>query len=92
MSQINLRLPRDLRREAERYVKRHGYKSIQDLTKQVLREKILQEESEKETREIMRNKELLESIKRSTDDIRHGRAHTFEKMNDLRDRYQKGKK
>ena len=92
MSQINLRLPKNLRREAERYTKRYGYKSVQEFAKELIREKILQEEGRKETLEIMKNKELLESIKRSIDDVKHGRVYTFKEMNELRRRYQKGRK
>ena len=92
MTQINLRLPEELKKTAERFARSHGYKGIQDLAKDLIREKILQEEGRKETAEIMKNKELLESIKRSMEDVKHGRVYTFKEINELRRRYRKGKK
>jgi len=61
-----LRLSKELQREVEKYAKRHGYKSVQELTKETLREKILQEQGEKETREIMKNKPCWKAYKRSS--------------------------
>jgi len=44
-SQVNIRLPADIRKLAEQYAKRHGYKNIQELTKNALREKIMEDET-----------------------------------------------
>lgn len=41
MKQINLRLPEDVRKRAEKYIKLHGYKNIQDLATEAVREKIM---------------------------------------------------
>jgi len=43
--QINIRLPSNLRKLAERYAKRHGYKNIQALAKEALREKIMEDKT-----------------------------------------------
>lgn len=77
MSQINLRLPEEFRKVAERYAKQHGFKSLQELTKEALRMKVYEEESIRETLEIMKNKELMESIARSREDVRKGKVITF---------------
>lgn len=73
MSQINLRLPNELKKTAERFAKRHGYKSIQDLAKEALREKLYEKESLKETFDIMTNRKLVENIRESMKDVRKGR-------------------
>ncbi len=39
--QINLRLPENLRKSAERYVKVHKYSNLQELAKEAIREKIM---------------------------------------------------
>lgn len=41
MKQINLRLPDNLRKDAEMYVKLHGFKNIQELAKEAIREKVI---------------------------------------------------
>lgn len=41
MKQINLRLPEEVRKRAEKYIKLHGYKNIQDLAAEAVREKIM---------------------------------------------------
>jgi Arc/MetJ-type ribon-helix-helix transcriptional regulator len=41
-SQINLRLPEDMRKMAEKYAESHGFKNIQELTKAAIREKIME--------------------------------------------------
>lgn len=46
--QLNLRLPENLRKSAEKYVKKHKYRNIQELTMQALREKVDDEFSRKE--------------------------------------------
>jgi len=48
MSQINIRFPENLRKAADKYVKQHKYKNIQQLTMQAVREKIDDEFSRKE--------------------------------------------
>ena len=40
MSQLNLRLPEDLKRMAEKFAKRHGYKNIQELAKESIRMRV----------------------------------------------------
>lgn len=80
MGQINLRLPEELRREAEKYARKHGYKNVQNFAMEAIREKVLEEESLKETLDIMKNKELMASIKRSIDDVKHGRVITWEEL------------
>jgi len=42
MKQINLRLPDNLRKNAERYVKLHGFKNIQELAKETIRERVME--------------------------------------------------
>lgn len=39
--QINLRLPEDMRKMAEKYAKLHGFKNIQELAKIAIREKVM---------------------------------------------------
>jgi len=41
-SQINLRLPGDMRKTAEKYAKLHGFKNIQELAKVAIREKVME--------------------------------------------------
>jgi len=80
MSQINLRLPNELRRTAEKFAKQHGYKSIQELTKEALREKLFEKESLKETLDIMSDKNLVEGIRRSMEDVRKGRVVSWNEL------------
>jgi len=40
--QINLRLPEDMRKMAEKYAKLHGFKNIQELAKVAIREKVME--------------------------------------------------
>lgn len=42
--QINLRLPKDMRKMAEKYVQSHGFKNIQELAKIAIREKIMEKD------------------------------------------------
>lgn len=39
--QTNLRLPKDLRKAAERYAKAHKYKNLQELATEAIREKVM---------------------------------------------------
>lgn len=78
--QINLRLPDELRKVAEQYAKRHGYKSLQELTKDALRMKIFEGESIRETLEIMRNKKLMSSVRRSREDVKKGKLLSWNKL------------
>ena len=80
MSQINLRLPDELKKTAEKFAKQHGYKGIQELAKDALREKIFEKESLKETIEILGNKNLMASIEQSNEDVRRGRLVSWEEM------------
>ena len=80
MSQINLRLPDELKKTAERFAKRHGYTSIQELTKDALREKLFEKESLKETLEIMSNKKIVENIQQSMEDVRKGRVISVKEL------------
>ena len=73
MSQINLRLSNELRRTAEKFAKQHGYKSIQELAKEALREKLFEKESLMETLDIISDKKLVENIRQSMEDVRKGR-------------------
>ena len=41
-TQINLRLPEDMRKTVERYAKLHGFKNIQELAKVAIREKVME--------------------------------------------------
>lgn len=59
MTQINLRLPEELRKMAEKYAKVHGYKNIQELAKESIREKIIKK---KPKGEIMEGKDLLKKL------------------------------
>jgi len=87
MPQLNLRLPENLRRSAEKYAERYGYKNLQELATQALREKILEESSLKETLEIMKDKELMKSLRRSMEDVKKGKVMTFSSTQELRKRY-----
>lgn len=40
--QLNLRLPEELRKAAERYAKVHKYKNLQELATEAMREKIME--------------------------------------------------
>lgn len=40
--QINLRLPEDLKKAAERYAKLHKYRNLQELATEAVREKIME--------------------------------------------------
>jgi len=44
-AQINLRLSDDLRRAAERYVKVHKFKNIQDFAQEAIREKVMRDKN-----------------------------------------------
>lgn len=87
MPQVNLRLPENLRRSAEKYAERYGYRNLQELVTQALREKVLEENSLKETLEIMKNKELMKSLRRSMRDVKQGKVITFSSLQELRKRY-----
>ncbi|MBS3074811.1 hypothetical protein J4447_05175 [Candidatus Pacearchaeota archaeon] len=39
--QINLRLPSNLKKAAEKYVKKHNYKNLQELATDAIREKVM---------------------------------------------------
>lgn len=39
--QINLRLPKNLKKAAEKYVKAHKYKNLQELATDAIREKVM---------------------------------------------------
>lgn len=78
--QINLRLPEDLLKKAERYAKVHGYRNIQNLVTESIREKLYEKESIKETMEIMKNKELMKNIRKSLQDVKAGRVVSWEEM------------
>ncbi|MBI4009770.1 MAG: hypothetical protein HY361_01050 [Candidatus Aenigmarchaeota archaeon] len=43
MTQLNLRLPHDLKKMAEKYAKRHGYKNLQELAKESIRMRVSRE-------------------------------------------------
>ncbi|MBI2449478.1 hypothetical protein HYV49_04230 [Candidatus Pacearchaeota archaeon] len=66
--QINLKLPKNLIEAAERYVKSHGYKNVQELASESIREKVFEEGEYDESfnqKEIELIDELVElSIKR----------------------------
>ena len=80
MTQINLRLPEELRKTAEKFAKSHGYKGVQELAKEALREKIFEKESLKETLEIIGNRKLVNAIKRSRKDFRQGRIISWKEL------------
>ena len=44
MRQINLRLPEDLRKKAEKFIKTHGYKNIQELANESIRMNVSKDE------------------------------------------------
>jgi hypothetical protein len=46
MTQVNLRLPDELKKLAERYAQEHGYKNLQELARESLREKVAEKEME----------------------------------------------
>lgn len=80
--QINLRLPTDLRKSVEKYAKMHGYKSLQELAKDALRMKIYEDESMKETLNILKDKELMRHIEKSREDLKRGRVVSWEELQD----------
>jgi hypothetical protein len=43
-SQINLRLPEDLQKSAEKYAKSHKYRNLQELATEAIREKVLEKD------------------------------------------------
>jgi len=45
MTQLNLRLPDELKKLAEKYAHRHGYKNLQELAKDAIRLKVMAKES-----------------------------------------------
>lgn len=79
-TQVRVTLTPDLKRMAERYAKRHGFKSVRELTEAALRDKILGEEGMKETLEIMADKKLMRSLMRSIEDVKAGRVYTWEEL------------
>lgn len=80
MSQINLRLPEELKKIAERFAKQHGYTSIQELAKEALREKVFEKESLEETLDIMSNKKLVREIKKSREDLAKGKIISWKEL------------
>ena len=63
MKQINLKLPKNLHEAAERYVEEFGYRNIQELATESMREKLFEESGYDESfseREIELIEELLE--------------------------------
>lgn len=89
--QVNLRIPGNLRKQVEKYAKKHGFRNIQELAQSALREKIMEEDSVKETLDIMSDKKLYRSILRSMEDVKAGRVYIWE---DLQEAWKKkhGKK
>lgn len=85
--QVNIRLPKDLVKKVETYVKKHGFKNIQHFAQEAMREKMMEEDSLKETMEIMKDKKLVASIKRSIEDVKRGRVLEFGSIRQLRKRY-----
>lgn len=65
MTQLNLRLPDDLKKMAEKYAKHHGYKNIQELAKESIRMRI--------TRDVVEGenlwRELPEETRRGIEEI-----------------------
>ena len=59
MMQINLRLPEELKKMAERYAKSHGYKNLQELAKESIREKIIEKKPEGD---VVKSKELFKEL------------------------------
>ncbi|MBR9707227.1 MAG: hypothetical protein GOV15_02205 [Candidatus Diapherotrites archaeon] len=57
--QISLRLQPDLLKTAKKYVKTHGYKNVQELATQSLREKVFEEEKEELSKKEL---ELIEDL------------------------------
>ncbi len=43
-TQINLRLPGDLKKAAEKYAKSHRYKNLQELAAEAIREKVIEKD------------------------------------------------
>ncbi len=80
MTQINLRLPNELRKEAERYMHSRGYRNIQELATDAIRMKVFEGESIKETLEIIKNKELMSNIRRSREDVKKGRLVSWDSL------------
>jgi predicted transcriptional regulator len=79
-TQVNIRLPEELRRKAESYAKRHGFGNIQELAREALRSRIMEEESIKETLEVLKDRKLMASLSRSRKDIEEGRVRTWEEL------------
>lgn len=79
-TQVNIRLPENLRKMAARYAREHGFKNVQELAQAALRDRVMEEEDMKETMEILRDKRAMRSLRRSAEDIRAGRLYTWEEM------------
>lgn len=79
-TQVNVRLPQDLKRMAEKYAKQHGFRNVQDLMTTTLRDKIMEEESVKETAEIMKDRKLHRSILKAMEGVKAGRVYTWEEL------------
>lgn len=78
--QINLRLSDNLLKKAERYAKLHGFRNIQELATDSLRQKLMEKEVIKETFDVMKHKELMTSIRRSLEDVKKGRIISWEEL------------
>jgi len=78
MAQLNLRLPNELKKEAERYIHKYGYRNMQELATDAIRTKVFERESIKETLELLKNKELMSSIRSSREDVRKGRLNSWD--------------
>ena len=79
-TQVNIRLPENLRKIAARYAREHGFKNVQELAQAALRDRVMEEENMKETMEIMRDRRIMRSLKRSMEDVKAGRVYTWEEM------------
>ena len=69
MPQLNLRLPEDLKKMAEKFAKHHGYKNLQELAKESIRMKIIgikNENFKPEPRVAVSGKDLLKRLDKET--------------------------
>ena len=77
MKQINLKLPERFFKEAKKYAEIYGYRSIQELIAEALREKIFEREEFDETFTEDEIKLIEELIEKS---IRKGRLRSEEEL------------
>jgi len=79
-TQVNIRLPENLRKAAAKYAREHGFKNVQELAQAALRDRVMEEEGMRETLDIMKDKKFYRSVLRGIADVKAGRVYTWEEM------------